>query len=352
MPNLNDVLENIEKVDESTFELTQRRLDNLTKPRGSLGRLEEFAKRLVAITRSEKPTFKNKVIVTMAGDHGVTEENVSAHPSEVTAQMVYNFLRGGAAVNVLARHVGARVVVVDIGVAQDLSPHPELINCKIDYGTKNFTKGPAMTKEQAIKAIEAGIQIVKGLEGVDMIGTGEMGIGNTTASSAITSVMTGKPAHEVTGRGTGIDDETYKRKISVIERAIQVNDPDPKDPIDVLAKLGGFEIAGLVGVTLAGAVLKIPVVIDGFISSTAALIASELKPEVVGYLFASHSSVEIGHKAVLDKMGLEPILNLDMRLGEGTGACLAMTIIEAGTKILNEMASFDSAGVSKSKKEG
>ncbi len=352
MDKLRSTLDKIKPIDNSLMETTQVRLDNLTKPKGSLGRLEEFAKRIVAITNKGNPSLTRKVIITIAGDHGITEEGVSAYPSEVTPQMVYNFLRGGAGVNVLARHVGAEVVVVDMGVAVDLIPHPELVIRKIGKGTKNFAKGPAMSREQAIEAIEAGIEIAEKIineKGADIIGTGEMGIGNTTPSSAITAVFTEKPVQEVTGRGTGIDDETYARKISVIQKAIELNKPNSKDPIDVLAKVGGFEIGGLAGVTLACASNNIPVVIDGFISSVAGLIAFELKPETRDYIFAAHASVEIGHKAVLDRMQLVPILDLNMRLGEGTGSALAMGLIDAGVKILNEMASFDEAGVSREK---
>lgn len=350
MDRLKATISNISPLDTSSFSTTQLRLDNLTKPKDSLGRLEEFAKRIVAITGKENPRLSRKVILTMAGDHGVTEEGVSAYPREVTAQMVYNFLRGGAGVNVLARHVSAEVVVVDMGVAEELSPHPTLIVKKIGKGTQNFVKGPAMTRESAVRSLSAGIEVVEELntkERIDILGTGDMGIGNTTASSAITAVFTGKPVPEVTGRGTGIDDQTYARKIQVIQKALEVNKPDPKDPIDVLAKVGGFEIGGLAGATLAGAANRIPIVIDGFISSVAALIAFEINPSVKDYIFSAHASVEVGHKAVLDRMGLTPILDLKMRLGEGTGSALAMGLIEAGVKILNEMASFDSAGVSR-----
>ncbi len=350
MDKLNSILEKIKPVDRSKDEITQKRLDNLTKPKDSLGRLEEFAKRIVAITGKENPDLSRKIIITMAGDHGITEEGVSAYPKEVTAQMVYNFLNGGAGINVLANHIGAKVVVVDIGVAEELKYHPDLVVKKVSKGTNNFAKGPAMTKEQAIRSLEAGIEVVEEIInsiGVDIIGTGEMGIGNTTASSAITSAITGKPVIDVTGRGTGIDDDAFNRKVSVIKKALDLNRPDPDDAIDVLAKVGGFEIGGLAGVTLACAANKIPVVIDGFISSAGALLAVKLKPEVRDYIFAAHSSVEIGHNAILDYIGQEPILNLKMRLGEGTGAALGISIISAGVKILNEMASFDSAGVSK-----
>ena len=352
LSKLKETLDKIKPIDASSLQATQLRLDNLTKPKGSLGKLEEFAKRIVAITGKSNPSLDKKVIVTMAGDHGITEEGVSAYPSAVTAQMVYNFLRGGAGVNVLAKHVGAKVIVVDMGVAEDLQPHSELIIRKIAKGTQNFAKGPAMTREQAIQAIETGIEIVEDIiskNEVDIIGTGEMGIGNTTPSSAIASVFTGQPIEHVTGRGTGIDDATYTQKVNTIEKALKLNAPDPKDPIDVLSKVGGFEIGGLVGVTLASVANRIPVVIDGFISSAAGLLAVELKPEAKDYIFAAHASVEIGHRAILDRMGLLPILDLKMRLGEGTGAALAMNIIDAGVKILNEMASFDEAGVSREK---
>lgn len=350
MTKLNEILKKVKAVDKSTYEITQKRLDNLTKPKDSLGRLEEFAKRIVAITGKEKPDLSRKIIITMAGDHGVTEEGISAYPKEVTAQMVYNFLRGGAGINVLANHIGARVVVVDMGVAEELQYHPDLVVKKVAKGTYNFTKGPAMTKEQALRSLEAGIEVVEEIinsTGAGIIGTGEMGIGNTTASSAITAVITGKPVLDVTGRGTGIDDDTFNRKVNVIKKALDINKPNPNDAIDVLAKVGGFEIGGLAGVTLACAASRIPVVIDGFISSASALIAVKIKPEVKDYIFAAHSSVEIGHKAILENIGQEPILNLKMRLGEGTGAVLGMSLIEAGVKILNEMASFDEAGVSK-----
>ncbi len=304
----------------------------------------------MAITGQENPDLSRKIIITMASDHGVTEEGVSAYPKEVTAQMVYNFLKGGAGINVLANHVGAKVVVVDMGVAEELKYHPDLVVKKIAKGTHNFAKGPAMTREQAICSLEAGVSVVEEIlnsTGVDIIGTGEMGIGNTTASSAITAAITGKPVLDVTGRGTGIDDDAFNRKVNVIKKALDINKPDPNDAIDVLAKVGGFEIGGLAGVILACSANKIPVVVDGFISGAAALIAVKIKPEVSDYLFAAHSSVEIGHKAILDNIGHEPILNLKMRLGEGTGAALGISIIEAGVKILNYMASFDSAGVSK-----
>jgi nicotinate-nucleotide--dimethylbenzimidazole phosphoribosyltransferase len=261
--------------------------------------------------------------------------------------MVYNFMRGGAGVNVLARHVGAEVVVVDMGVASSLKRDLKVIQKKIGYGTKNMVKGPSMSRGEAEKSIEAGIEVFEDVgRGADIIGIGDMGIGNTTSSSAILAALTGEAVEKVTGRGTGINDEMLKRKIEVVKRALEVNMPNPEDPLDVLAKVGGFEIGGLAGVVLAGASSKIPVVIDGFISGAAALIAIRLESKVREYLFASHCSAEIGHRVMLQWMGLEPLLDLNLRLGEGTGAALGISLVEAGCKILNEMASFDEAGVS------
>ena len=348
MQRLNEIMKKIKKIDYSLETETQKRLDNLTKPQGSLGRLEELAKRMVAITRNPNPAVTNKVIFTMAGDHGVTEEGVSAYPKEVTPQMVYNFIKGGAGINVLARHVGARVVIVDMGVACDLEEHSSLVIKKVNYGTKNMTKGPAMSREESIKSIENGMDIFEKefLKGIDIVGTGDMGIGNTTPSSAITSVITGKPVEDVTGRGTGIDDAALSNKIAIIKKAIGMNSPDAKDAIDVLSKIGGFEIGGLTGIILAAAVRKVPVVLDGFISGAAALIAYALVPEVKDYMIAAHCSVEMGHGAALDHIGLRPLLDLNLRLGEGTGAALGMSIVEASVKILTEMATFKSAAVS------
>ena len=348
MQKLNKIIDKIDKIDCSLSDKTQKRLDNLTKPLGSLGRLEDLAKQIVEITRKEKPQLKNKVIFTFAGDHGIVEENVSTFPQEVTPQMVYNFLRGGAGINVLARHVGARVVVADIGVASDLKAQPELIIKKINYGTKNMVKGPAMTKDEAVKCIEAGIEIFEDefKKGIDIVGTGDMGIANTTPSSAIASVLSGKSVKEVTGKGTGINDESLMNKIKAIEKSIEINSPDSKDAIDVLSKVGGFEIGGLSGIILAAASNRIPVVIDGFISGAAALIAYHLQPNVKDYIIAAHCSVEKGHRIILDHIGLSPLLDLNLRLGEGTGAALGISLVEAGVKILTEMATFDSAGVS------
>jgi len=355
MQKLNKVISKIERIDCSLIEKTQRRLDNLTKPKASLGRLEELAKLIVGITRKENPILKNKVIFTLASDHGVTEEGVSAYPKEVTAQMVYNFLSGGAGINVLAKHIGARVVIVDMGVAEKVQGSRFKVqgfkDRKINYGTKNMAKGPAMTKTEAIRSIEVGIEVFEEelKKGIDIIGTGDMGIGNTTPSSAITSVITGEPVENVTGRGTGIDDPSLFNKIEVIKKAIRLNEPNPKDGIDVLSKVGGFEIGGLVGVILSAAARRVPVVIDGFISGAAALIAYKLEPKVKDYMIAAHRSQELGHRIILEFLGLKPLLNLELRLGEGTGSALAISIIDASVKILSEMATFQSAGVSKRK---
>ncbi|MBI3378644.1 MAG: nicotinate-nucleotide--dimethylbenzimidazole phosphoribosyltransferase [Nitrospirae bacterium] len=348
MELLNTTLSSIKLINREWSDIAQKHLDNLTKPLGSLGRLEEFARKFVAITENKNPILDKKVVFTFAGDHGVTEEGVSAFPKEVTQQMVFNFLRGGAGINVLARHAGADVVVVDIGVDHDFGEIEGLINLKVINGTKNFAKEPAMTREEAIKCMETGIELADGYakKGYKIFGTGDMGIGNTTPSSAIAAVLTGRPVSEVTGKGTGITGESLQNKIKVIEKGINLNKPNSNDAIDVLSKVGGAEIGGIAGLILGAASNRIPVVIDGFISTAGALIAYCIDPKVKDYIFAAHNSVEIGHKAMLDKMGLMPILDLNLRLGEGTGAALAMLMIEAGLKIYKEMATFGEAGVS------
>ena len=352
MALLENTMQAISNIKKQKLESTQKKLDNLTKPQGSLGRLEELAKTIAGITGNSNPVIKNKVIFTLAADHGVTEEKVSVYPKEVTAQMVYNFLRGGAGINVLAKHVGARVVVADFGVAAELGAHTGLIIKKIGYGTKNMSVGPAMARNQAIQCIESGIELfnAESTKGLDIAGTGEMGIGNTTAASAMATVFTGIKPEELTGRGAGLNDEALRNKIEVIKKSININKPDPYDPIEVLAKVGGFEIGGLAGIILAAASSKIPVVIDGFISGAAALLAYRLEPKTKDYMIASHCSVEIGHKAILEELGLKPLLDLDLRLGEGTGAALGISLAEASIKILTEMATFESAKVSQKKK--
>ncbi|MBI5188061.1 MAG: nicotinate-nucleotide--dimethylbenzimidazole phosphoribosyltransferase [Nitrospirae bacterium] len=368
MDLLNTIISNIKTINKEWYSIAQQRLDNLTKPQGSLGRLEEFARRLVAITENTMPVLDKKVIFTFAGDHGVAEEGVSAFPKEVTRQMVFNFLNCGAGINVLARHAGAEVVVVDIGVDYDwglsqdlrakrseavesgLSPYgpTAFILKKVISGTRNMRKGPAMTRQDAEQCINVGIELAieYAQKGYKIFGTGEMGIANTTPSSAIAAVLTDKPVSEITGRGTGIGDEVLRNKIRVIEDAISLNKPNPLDPLDVLAKVGGAEIGGIAGITIGAAANRIPVVIDGFISTAGALIAYCIEPKTEDYMFAAHNSVEIGHKAMLEKMGLKPILDLNLRLGEGTGAALAMLMIEAGLKIYKEMATFGEARVS------
>ena len=348
MDKLQSTIHRIRPLDQEAMRQAQARQDNLTKPQGSLGLLEELSVKVAGIQGLAQPRIRDKVIITMAGDHGVATEGVSLFPQEVTAQMVYNFLRGGAGINVLARHVGARVVVVDMGVATDLEPHPELLVKKVAYGTKNMAQEPAMSREEAIQSIEAGIEIVESelSRGMDIVGTGDMGIGNTTPSSAIVAALTGAPVADVTGRGTGIGDEQLAHKVETVERALAVNRPDPADPLDVLAKVGGLEIGGIAGVVLGAAAHRLPVVLDGFISGAGALIAARLAPQVKDYLIAAHLSVELGHRLVLERLGLTPLLNLNLRLGEGTGAALGISLVEAAVKVLNEMATFADAGVS------
>ncbi len=344
---INETLQKIEPLDQTAMHAARQRQQMLTKPPGSLGRLEELSIKLAGMQSKAMPQVERKVIVVMAADHGVVVEGVSAYPSEVTPQMVGNFLNGGAAINVFARQVGATVLVVDMGVAAELPAQPDLLSRKVAFGTANMAIGPAMTLEQARQAVETGIRIAEELAGtVDLIGTGDMGIGNTTASSAIVAAFLGAEVASVTGRGTGVDDEGLRRKIAVIRRALEINQPDPANPLEVLAKVGGFEIAGLVGLIFGAAAHRIPVVVDGFISSAAALVATEWQPSVRDYLIAAHNSVEIGHRVMLERMELQPLLNLDLRLGEGTGAALAMHVVEAAVRALAEMATFAEAGVS------
>lgn len=347
MKDILDRVAGIEPLDASVMEQARTRQQQLTKPPGSLGRLEDLAIQLAGITRQPLPLIKRKAVIVMAGDHGVASEGVSAYPSVVTAQMVYNFLRGGAAINALARHAGAQVIVVDVGVAAEIQ-HPDLLSRKVASGTANMLIGPAMTREQMMAAIQVGSDVLDTLvdQGIDLVATGDMGIGNTTASSAITAALAQAPVALVTGHGTGINDEQLAHKIQVIERALAQNAPDPRDPLDVLMKVGGLEIAGLVGVIIAAASRRVPVVIDGFISGAAALVAVELQSAIRAYLLAGHASVERGHRLILDRLGLSPLLDLGLRLGEGTGAVLAMNVVEAALHAHREMATFAEAGVS------
>jgi len=345
---LNKTIEAIRPLDKEAMAKARARQDDLTKPQGSLGVLEDISVRLAGIQGKAIPEIKHKAIITMAGDHGVVAEKIGNWPQEVTAQMVLNFLNGGAGINVVSRQVGARVTVVDMGVATMLKPDPRLVSVKIAAGTQNIAKGPAMTEEQAVRAIEAGIELVNAEfeKGLDIVGTGDMGIGNTTPSAAIYAIMTGKEVCQVTGRGTGLSDQQLEHKITVIEKAISLNKPDSNKPLEVLAKLGGFEIAGLVGVMIGAAARRVAVVVDGFISGAAALIATAIAPGVKGYLFAGHLSTEPGHKYMTEHLGLKPLVDLEMRLGEGTGAALGISIVEAASRILGEMATFSEAGVS------
>ncbi|TNJ63153.1 nicotinate-nucleotide--dimethylbenzimidazole phosphoribosyltransferase [Paenibacillus hemerocallicola] len=344
---LKQTVERIRGLDETAMRDAEHRIDRLTKPPGSLGRLEEIARQMAGITGELRPDLSGKAVIVMAGDHGVCAEGVSAFPAEVTPQMVLNFLNGGAAVNVLSRHVGADVVCVDIGVNADLS-HPNLVVRKIRKGTDNIAAGPAMSLDEAVRSIRTGVEIVDDLaaRGYRLFATGEMGIGNTTPSSALLAALTGMDIESVVGRGTGIGDEALRHKRDVIRRALDTNRPNAEDPLDTLAKVGGFEIAGLVGVILGAAANRCPVVIDGFISSAAALVASRIAPLSAAYMLPSHLSHERGHRLLMEHIGLQPILQMDMRLGEGTGAVMAFPIVEAAVKLMNEMATFESAGVS------
>ena len=346
---LEKTLERIRPLDRD-FEIeAQKRLDSLTKPQGSLGKLEELARRVAVIQREVPPRLGRKLLFVFAADHGITEEGVSAYPKEVTAQMTYNFLRGGAAINVLARHYGVAVQVIDIGVDCEFSNPPGLRNCKVRRGTDNFSRGPAMSRLEAVQAIETGMLLVEeiAMENLFLLGAGEMGIGNTSSAAAILCALTGAAPCDVVGRGTGIDDPTWSRKVAAIERGLELNRPDPKDPIDVLTKVGGLEIGAMTGVILGAAAFHIPMVLDGFISGAAALLAQRFCPPVQDVLFASHLSPETGHKLMLETLHLSPVLDLAMRLGEGTGTCLLMGLTEAAVRILGEMATFESAGVEK-----
>ena len=345
---LEQIIANIKPLDETAMQSARARQNMLTKPAGSLGRLESLSIQIAGITAEANPHLNHKVIVVMAGDHGVTAEGVSAYPSEVTLQMVMNFIHGGAAINVLARHVGARVTIVDMGVASPLPALPGLISRRIASGTGNIAKGPAMTRAQATESILSGVEIVEAeiAQGLDILGTGDMGIGNTTPSAAIACALAGFSPAEIVGRGTGVDDTGLQKKISAVERALKVNQPDASDGLDVLAKVGGFEIGGLVGVILGAATNRKPVMVDGFISTAAAMIAVSLAPGCRDYLIAAHCSQERGHQAMLSWLELAPLIDLDLRLGEGSGAALGLSLADAACKILDEMATFGEAGVS------
>ena len=347
MTELSQIISQIEPLDPAWLEKAQERLDSLTKPRGSLGRLEELAARYVAITREPMALLEKKWVVVFAADHGVVAEGVSAYPQDVTYQMVLNFLRGGAGINVLGRHVGARVAVVDIGVNHDFGQLPDLIVRKVAYGSRNMAQEPALTREEAIQAMLVGVELAEQAtaSGMDAMAAGDMGIGNTTPAAALASVFTGRPVAAVTGRGTGIEDQALRHKVAVINRALALHKPRAEDPVGALAAVGGLEIAGIAGLILGTAAARRPLMLDGFIATAGALVAAALAPAVTDYLIAAHRSVEPGHQIMLDFLGLKPLLNLQMRLGEGTGAALGLNLLEAGVRIYREMATFGEAGV-------
>jgi len=348
MKLLDKTIGSIVGIDRGIEKMALTRLADQARPQGSLGVLEPLSARLAAIAGVIDVKLEKKVVVTCAGDHGVVEEGVSLFPQEVTEQMVHNFVIKGASINVLAKHAGAESLAADIGVKAEFDPTLPIIHKKVARGTENFTKGPAMSREQAVAAIEAGIEIVEELvaEGrLDMLGTGDMGIGNTTPSTAIIAVLSGEKVEDLTGRGTGINDAALQRKIDVIKKGIEVNKPDPTDPVDVLAKVGGYEIGALAGLVLGAAAHGIPVVCDGFISTAGALIAGDLAPMAKEYLFASHRSVEVGHTFMHDHLGVDPLLDLGFRLGEGTGAALTMELLDASTRILADVLTFEEVAI-------
>ncbi len=343
-------IEAIRPVDAAVISRAETRQGRLTKPPGSLGRLEDLAVRIAGITGQERPRLDHRVVIVAAGDHGVTAQGVSAYPSEVTVQMVGNFLAGGAAINVLAAHAGARVRIVDAGVAGETPEHPDLIRLRLAPGTRDITQGPAMSRALAERAVAEGISIfdAERAEGCDVVVPGEMGIGNTTSAAAIIAAATGRPPRAVTGRGTGVDDTRFEMKMRAVERALEVNRPDPTDGLGLLAAVGGFEVGVLAGVYLGAAAARVPAVMDGVISGAAALIAEAITPAVRPYLIASHRSAEPGHAATLEHLRLEPLLDLGMRLGEGSGGALGLSLCVAACRLLDEMATFDEAGVSDS----
>ncbi|MGH9109870.1 MAG: nicotinate-nucleotide--dimethylbenzimidazole phosphoribosyltransferase [Acidimicrobiales bacterium] len=347
MPAFDDAAASVVTPDAAAAAAAAARQDRLTKPPGALGRLEAAGARLAGIARRCPPPVPEPAVVAVfAGDHGVLSEGVSPWPQEVTAQMVANFCAGGAAVNVLAGHVGAGVVVVDVGVASTLAPGPSLLDRKVRPGTANLAAGPAMSHDEASRALDVGAEVAAELagSGTRCLLTGDMGIGNTTPSAALLSALTGRPAEAVTGRGTGIDGDRWAAKVNVVAGAVDRVRGRPT--LDVLAEVGGLEIAALAGFVVGGAAAGLPVLLDGVIAAAAAVVAVDLVPNCAGYLFAGHRSTEPGSAVALDHLGLDPLLDLDLRLGEGTGACLALPVLQASAKILSQMATFDSAGVS------
>ncbi|MCP3925616.1 MAG: nicotinate-nucleotide--dimethylbenzimidazole phosphoribosyltransferase [Desulfobacterales bacterium] len=353
MDLLKKTIKNISSPDAKYKNEALQRLSDQARPNGSLGILEDVSAKLAGIKDSIDVHLNNKVIVTCAGDHGIIEEGVSVFPQEVTPQMVYNFVNKGASINVLAKHAGAEVVVADLGVNHKFEEDLPIFHKKVGMGTKNFAKQPAMTRDEAVRSIEAGIEIVGELlekNPVDILGTGDMGIGNTTPSTAIIAAFSGESVEDLTGRGTGIDDESLIKKISAIKKGLDIHKPDPSDAIDVLSKVGGFEIGGLAGLVLGAAFHKIPVICDGLISTAGALIACELAPSAKEYLFASHRSVEVGHKFMHERLGLTPLIDLKFRLGEGTGAAVAMQLLDASTRVLADIKTFEEVEINNAQK--
>lgn len=346
--NLDDVLKQIKPVDKTILEAARARQDKLTKPPGSLGKLEELGVRLAAIYGTVKPEVEGCAVAIFAGDHGITEAGVSAYPKAVTKQMVLNFLYGGAAVNALAGVAGANLLVVDVGVDAEFAEHSKLLQRKVAKGTKDFSNTPAMTSDEVRKAIETGIEVANRLvdAGANVLVGGDMGIGNTTPAAALTAVFTDKVVAEVTGRGTGVDDAGLTRKIEVVEAALDRHQPDLANPLETLACVGGLEIAALTGFYLGGAARGAAVILDGFIVTSAALVAAALAPKVTDYFVASHTSQEPGHLVQLEQLGLEPLFDFGLRLGEGTGGVLAIPILKSAAAILSEMVTFAEADVS------
>jgi len=346
---LQQIIESIPPLNTKVHEQALDRLRNQARPAGSLGILEPISARLAAIAGTIDVKLKKKYVITCAGDHGVVEEGVSLFPAEVTPQMVYNFVNGGASINVLGKHAGASVIAADLGVNHDFESTLPIFHKKVAKGTANLSKGPAMSREQAEQSIINGIDIVTELVlergGVDMLATGDMGIGNTTPSTAIIAALSGIAVEELTGRGTGIDDNALDKKIAAIKSGMTINQPDPNDAVDVLAKVGGFEIGGLAGLVIGAAAHGIPVVCDGLISTAGALIACELAPEAKNYLFASHKSVEVGHTFMHERLGVESLVDLEFRLGEGTGAAIAMELLDASTRVLADIKTFDEVAI-------
>ncbi|MDR0362124.1 MAG: nicotinate-nucleotide--dimethylbenzimidazole phosphoribosyltransferase [Planctomycetota bacterium] len=349
MSLLEKTIQSITPRDSVARKAARERIRRLTMPPGALGKICDLAVELAGITGRMPPPVARKMVVVMAGDHGVVDEGVSASTREVTRQMVANFITGGAGVNVLARLNGAEVVVADVGMAdrdEDLVRSGKLIGINVMKGTRNMRREPAMSREQAIKAIEAGIEIAERfVDTVDVFGAGEMGIGNTTPATAIVSILTGRPVEGLCGKGAGLRPEGVKRKAGIIEESIALHKPDPSDPLDVLAKVGGLEIGAIAGLILGAAARRKPVLVDGFISTAGAMIAKALAPFVRDHFILAHASGEPGHPAMREWIGRDPLLHLDMRLGEGTGAALAMNLVEAAARILSEMATFEGAGV-------